>query len=350
MYHYFYKITNKITHQFYYGIHSTKNMNDGYMGSGSYIRRMYRQQGKANFIKEILRFFDNREDLLKYEEQIVNNELLQDPLCMNLVKGGFGSVNSYNLVTVRDKEGNVFDVRQDDPRYVSGEYVSINKGFVVVRGCDGSYMRVSVNDPRYISGELEIVSKRNKGGLGKRWMKKDNDYIFTDDFARKEKEGWVYESPMIGRNGTTTDMIHIKRGNESKMIRKGQISKYLNDGWIIGRNTKPNANKICIHKDGSNKYISPSHLNEYLANGWQTGGTSRNIGKLTCTLDGGQTWVQLNKNDERVLSGIAKTSAELNPTCSGLIYIHKENTEKRIKIDDIEIFLNDGWIRGRKKP
>ena len=29
-YHYFYKIVNEITKEFYYGIHSTDNINDGY--------------------------------------------------------------------------------------------------------------------------------------------------------------------------------------------------------------------------------------------------------------------------------------------------------------------------------
>lgn len=37
-YHYFYKITNTINNKYYYGVHSTDNLNDGYMGSGTVIR------------------------------------------------------------------------------------------------------------------------------------------------------------------------------------------------------------------------------------------------------------------------------------------------------------------------
>ena len=33
-YNYFYRIENKINGHYYYGIHSTDNLNDGYMGSG----------------------------------------------------------------------------------------------------------------------------------------------------------------------------------------------------------------------------------------------------------------------------------------------------------------------------
>lgn len=32
-YNYFYKITNKINGMFYYGVHSTNDLNDHYMGS-----------------------------------------------------------------------------------------------------------------------------------------------------------------------------------------------------------------------------------------------------------------------------------------------------------------------------
>ena len=66
-YHYLYKITNKLTDQFYIGIHSTNNLNDNYMGSGTLLKRDYKIYGRDNFTKEIIKFFDNRSDLIKYE-------------------------------------------------------------------------------------------------------------------------------------------------------------------------------------------------------------------------------------------------------------------------------------------
>ena len=39
MYYYLYKITNKINQKVYIGVHTTSNMEDGYMGSGKYLKR-----------------------------------------------------------------------------------------------------------------------------------------------------------------------------------------------------------------------------------------------------------------------------------------------------------------------
>ena len=71
-YHYFYKIVNGITGEFYYGIHSTDDINDGYMGSGSRLKEKYKEYGKKSFTKHILQFFDNRESLAEYEMKVVD--------------------------------------------------------------------------------------------------------------------------------------------------------------------------------------------------------------------------------------------------------------------------------------
>lgn len=90
IYHYFYKITNKIDGCFYYGVHSTKDLNDNYMGSGQKLRYMYKKQGIENFEKQILKFFDTEEEMFSYEREIVTEELVKDKKCYNLTEGGEG--------------------------------------------------------------------------------------------------------------------------------------------------------------------------------------------------------------------------------------------------------------------
>jgi len=60
-------------------------------------------------------------------------------------------------VAVRDEQGNTLRVDKTDPRYLSRELVSIAKGKVNVRDKEGNTSQVSVDDPRYISGEVVHV-------------------------------------------------------------------------------------------------------------------------------------------------------------------------------------------------
>lgn len=88
--HYLYKTTCIITGRYYIGMHSTCNLNDGYMGSGKRLRYSIRKYGVENHVKEILEFFESRELLVEAEKKIVNKELLSDINCMNLCVGGEG--------------------------------------------------------------------------------------------------------------------------------------------------------------------------------------------------------------------------------------------------------------------
>lgn len=69
-------------------MHSTNNIEDGYIGSGSRLRNSIRAHGKNSHEMEILEFFESRDDLSEREKELVNEEILKDPFCMNLVKGG----------------------------------------------------------------------------------------------------------------------------------------------------------------------------------------------------------------------------------------------------------------------
>ena len=71
--HYLYEIKNKLNGKIYIGIHSTENVDDGYMGSGSLIMKAIEKYGKYNFTKTILEYCDNRELLVELEKKIVNN-------------------------------------------------------------------------------------------------------------------------------------------------------------------------------------------------------------------------------------------------------------------------------------
>lgn len=88
--YYIYKTTCTITNKYYIGMHKTCNLKDGYMGSGLLLRRSITKHGRENHLFEILEYCTDEIDLCKKEEEIVNEELLLDNLCMNLKIGGIG--------------------------------------------------------------------------------------------------------------------------------------------------------------------------------------------------------------------------------------------------------------------
>lgn len=89
-YHYIYKTTNKITGRYYYGMHSTNDLHDGYLGSGKRLRYSINKYGENAHVKCILEFCGSRDKLKQREADIVTlNEIAKDD-CMNLCLGGDG--------------------------------------------------------------------------------------------------------------------------------------------------------------------------------------------------------------------------------------------------------------------
>ncbi|GJQ44114.1 MAG: hypothetical protein JETCAE03_36120 [Ignavibacteriaceae bacterium] len=87
-YHFIYKTTNLINGRYYFGMHSTDKLDDGYLGSGDNLWKSIRKYGKENFKREIVEFCKNREELVEKEKEIVNLNELSKNDCMNLVVGG----------------------------------------------------------------------------------------------------------------------------------------------------------------------------------------------------------------------------------------------------------------------
>ena len=77
-YHFIYKTTNLINSNFYIGIHSTSNLNDGYLGSGKRLKYSIKKNGIKNFKCKILEFLPDRESLVNREIELVNVDLLKE--------------------------------------------------------------------------------------------------------------------------------------------------------------------------------------------------------------------------------------------------------------------------------
>jgi len=71
-------------------MHSSDNLDDGYVGSGKRLGYSINKHGLENHVCEKLDFFDTREELRERETKIVDKNLIEDSSCINIALGGGG--------------------------------------------------------------------------------------------------------------------------------------------------------------------------------------------------------------------------------------------------------------------
>lgn len=89
VYHYIYRInihSGKNSGKYYYGKHSTGNLDDGYMGSGLIVKRSLKSG--THMTKDILCFCETSELAFELEELVVDEDMINNPNCLNLRTGG----------------------------------------------------------------------------------------------------------------------------------------------------------------------------------------------------------------------------------------------------------------------
>ena len=285
-FHYFYKITNLLNNHFYYGIHSTNNLDDGYIGSGTRLQYAYKKYGVENFKKEILKFFNSRKECAEYEAEMVTEELVHNPDCYNVSCGGeyfntLGTVpvksedgkyfriskydekwtsgklkhNMTGIVVVKDKNNNVITVPITDERYLSGELVGCTKGEITVKDKNGNHIRINIDDPRYLSGELvgctkgEITVKDKNGNYfnvlldDPRYLSGELKSIWYDRKHKDETRKKMSITHKLNKNqqgekNSQFGTCWIYKDGENKKIKKDELELYIQQGWIKGRKIK----------------------------------------------------------------------------------------------------------------
>ena len=255
-YNYFYRITNTINGHYYYGVHSTDNLNDGYMGSGKRLKMAFKKYGIGNFKKEIVRQCKSRKEACELEAAFVTEALIKDDNCYNVVLGGEQFTTEF-LVPVKDKDGNRFLVHKEDPRYISGELVSVHKGYfiakddngnvfmsnskdehihgfnfkqVTVKDTNGNMFNVSVNDPRYLNGELLPIWKGRK---------------HSDETKNKLRQTFKIMEHQKGEKNSQFGTCWITKNGENKKIKKEELDDFISKGWNKGRVIKNNRKFSC---------------------------------------------------------------------------------------------------------
>lgn len=68
--------------------HKTKDLNDGYLGTGSAMRKAIKKYGRESFSKKILHVFDNEAEMNDMEARLVTEEFCESDSNYNLAPGG----------------------------------------------------------------------------------------------------------------------------------------------------------------------------------------------------------------------------------------------------------------------
>lgn len=103
MYYTIYKTTNTVNGKIYVGMHKTKNLNDGYLGSGSSLKKAVLKYGKKSFKKEILHIFDNKEDMIQKEQELVDLDFVLREDTYNMITGGRTALGYRHTEDHKDK-------------------------------------------------------------------------------------------------------------------------------------------------------------------------------------------------------------------------------------------------------
>lgn len=210
-YNYIYKITCLKNGRYYIGMHSTDNLEDGYMGGGKKIKNSIKKHGKDAHMKEILEFFENRENLVNMEIQLVNAELLKDPMCMNIKLGGEGWCSlGIQIGGDRWKKMNEYWSTPEGKKHLSEK------------------MKDKWKDPNH----RNIVSKKLKGNKSFTGMSHSEE--------SKRKIGISNSKSQSGEKNSQygTCWIFNEDLKESKRIKKFELENWISKGWKKGAKFK----------------------------------------------------------------------------------------------------------------
>jgi hypothetical protein len=201
--HYIYKTTCNITGRYYIGMHSTSNLEDGYMGSGKRLRRSIRKYGVENHTKEILEYLKTRQDLILRETEVVTKELISDDKCMNLKEGGQGGwINEEHQKKAQISSRVSYKKRFDEDEEFRVKTLIILKNNLRQAYLDGKYHgRTNFKDKHHSDETKKFMSEQRKGTgvsetnsqFGTCWITKDsvNKKIKREEIETYLKEGWV---------------------------------------------------------------------------------------------------------------------------------------------------------------
>lgn len=202
----------------YVGVHSTNNIDDGYIGCGIYcfgsakgkqrFHRAVRKYGYTAFRRYILSFYDTYDEALEEEKYIVNESWAKDSSNYNTALGGKGYMfahlskeeisdlykgdknHRYGKLAYNRKPVIKYDLQMNElGRYDSAHLAAIeidDKGSNISRCCKGLYGQCGGFVYRYqVYTEKEFLELNNNLSKRKRIYNSDGSWEMTEDVKQE---------------------------------------------------------------------------------------------------------------------------------------------------------------------
>lgn len=210
-----YKTMNKAKGEYYIGVHITDDMNDDYLGSGKRLRRSIEKYGREAFERDILAVFDNPNDMFLKEAELVNEETLKDPLCLNLKVGGYGGWGLKDKSILYNSESQSRRSKMNDPQWRKENSDRIK-----------AWSQKGLENARKKLSKMREEGYRSKGSLG---------YHHTEEHKKRMSD--IMKDAQSGKRNSQYGKCWIHSQLEKKSIRvmKDEIQEWLDKGWIVGR-------------------------------------------------------------------------------------------------------------------
>jgi hypothetical protein len=205
-YHYIYKTTNMLNGKYYYGMHSTDNLNNDYFGSGRRLKRSLNKYGKENHKVDIIEFLSNRKSLVDREKEIVNLNEVAKENCMNLRIGGTGGLEGLSDESIQ----------------------KIRKGA-------SDFLKRKWKDPEYCKKINNLSSVRMKNHHENHKIRYNNFTNKKHTEETKIKIGKKNKLNSLGIKNSQYGTCWITKDNVNKKIKKTELFDYIKKEWIPGR-------------------------------------------------------------------------------------------------------------------
>lgn len=211
MFYTIYKTTNTINGKFYIGKHKTKDLNDGYLGSGKLLKRAIGKYGIDNFHKEILHICKDEDHMNLLESILV---VPDEEINYNLCDGGKGGWSYLNRTGQ-----NISDKQKSAARKTMYGLHSI------------------VNHPSKRDIKLQSLEKAK--------YKRMEVYPHSPFYGKTHTDEWKQNHSSImrekskGKNNSQYGTCWITNGLENKKIKKEELDLWLDLGYNRGRITGP---------------------------------------------------------------------------------------------------------------